>query len=92
MSSEFEVPVEVAMGMLNVQGEGDDQTVHAFLNPGWGLIGADWSLAEVQKCMAKSQPQLAGPSATSMGHGIVCPEGDDSGGPVFFETKKGEAA
>ena len=49
----------------------DGESVHTFYNPGFGLVGADWSKNEVVDKLNKSDIiELTGPSARSMGHGM----------------------
>jgi hypothetical protein len=59
-------------------------TVHCFVNAGFMLLGADWSLDDVQRLIEKHGARLAGPEAIRMGHGLVVVEGDD---PRFFATR-----
>lgn len=49
----------------------DSDSVHTFCNPGFGLIGADWSKAEITDTLQNSDIiELTGPGARDMGHGI----------------------
>ena len=49
----------------------DSDSVHTFYNPGFGLIGADWSKAEITDTLQNSDIiELTGPGARGMGHGI----------------------
>ena len=49
----------------------DSDSVHTFHNPGFGLIGADWSKAEITDTLQNSDIiELTGPGARGMGHGI----------------------
>jgi hypothetical protein len=60
----------------------DGDSIHCFISPSAGmLVGADWSRAEVLKCLELGRPELAGPAATGMGHGLCC-------GANFFQTKE----
>lgn len=46
-------------------------SVHTFYNPGLGLIGADWSKADIiDKLRSSEVIELTGPGARGMGHGI----------------------
>jgi hypothetical protein len=61
----------------------EGKTIHCFKSPGMNmLVGADWDREEVLKHLKAGKPELAGPIAVSMGHGLAC-------GLAFFETKKG---
>ena len=49
----------------------DGDYIHTFLNPGFGLVGADWERNElVEKIRNSNKLELAGPAARSMGHGL----------------------
>lgn len=49
----------------------DSDSVHTFYNPGFGLIGADWSKADITDKLQNSDIiELTGPGARGMGHGI----------------------
>lgn len=49
----------------------DGDTVHTFYNPGFGLVGADWSKEDITDKLRKSDIiELTGPAARGMGHGI----------------------
>ena len=49
----------------------DGDSVHTFYNPGFGLVGADWSRADIEdKLKASDIIELTGPVARRMGHGI----------------------
>jgi hypothetical protein len=76
--------VEQAVAMLP-----DGDSIHTFLD-GVALIGADWSREEILEGFNTAESiELAGPTATSMGHGLVFL--DNRGIWVFVETKKVEA-
>lgn len=54
---------------LSVLPDGD--TVHTFCNPGFGLVGADWSKGDItDKLRSSDIIELTGPAARGMGHGI----------------------
>ena len=54
---------------LSVLPDGD--TVHTFYNPGFGLVGADWSKEDITDKLRRSDIiELTGPAARGMGHGI----------------------
>lgn len=60
------ITVEQAISVLP---EGD--SVHTFYNPGFGLVGADWSKAEIiDKLRGNDIIELTGSVARGMGHGI----------------------
>ncbi len=68
--------VEQAMDLLK-----PGEYVHCFRTPAPAmLIGADWKRSEVEAHFRKHAPELAGPAATGMGHGV-------SAGGAFFETQ-----
>jgi len=70
------ITVTEAMAML-VNGE----TVHCFMSSSPGmLIGADWSRKDVRKAFEAGAPEIAGPAAMAMDHGVCC-------GTAFFATK-----
>ena len=49
----------------------DGDSIHAFYNPGFGLIGADWSKADITDKLHRSDIiELTGPGARGMSHGI----------------------
>lgn len=49
----------------------DGDTIHTFYNPGLGLIGADWSKADIIDKLRNSDTiELTGPGARGMGHGM----------------------
>lgn len=49
----------------------DGDSIHTFYNPGFGLVGADWSREELLDELGKrAVRELTGPSARGMGHGL----------------------
>lgn len=49
----------------------DGDTVHTFYNPGFGLVGADWSKEDITNKLRRSDIiELTGPAARGMGHGM----------------------
>ena len=49
----------------------DGDTVHTFYNPGFGLVGADWSKEDITDKLRRSDIiELTGPAARGMGHGM----------------------
>lgn len=80
------IEVDDALSRLFVsEDEEGGRRVHTFRGGGMMLIGADWDLEEVEKFFAKHKPELSGPMATKMNHGVFAA---DKRGGVFFETKK----
>lgn len=61
---------EKAVAMLP---EGD--SIHAFRNSPGVLIGADWERADILEVIKKHGAELAGPTATGMGHGLYVNDG-----------------
>jgi hypothetical protein len=76
------VSIDAALAML-VEGE----TVHAFSNPGVGLlIGADWDRDDVEKAIREfGGAWVTGDMAQGMKHGIAV---EQDGRIYFFETKQ----
>ena len=55
---------------ISILPEGED--VHTFINPGFGLVGADWSREKLIDKIQKSDIlELTGEMARKMGHGLV---------------------
>jgi hypothetical protein len=69
---------EQAEAML---GKGD--YIHTFRQAMGALIGADWDRSEILKAFETLKPELSGPQASAMNHGIVF---YDLHGAVFVET------
>jgi hypothetical protein len=64
----------------------DGDTVHTILNGTPGvLIGADWDRQNVLDLFRTYKPEIAGPMARGMNHGIAVMRGTDR---LFVETKK----
>lgn len=60
------ITIEQAISVLP-----DGDTVHTFRNPGFGLIGADWSKEGITDKLRKSDIiELTGPAARGMNHGM----------------------
>lgn len=60
------ITVEQAISVLP-----DGDTVHTFYNPGFGLVGADWSKEDITDKLRRSDIiELTGPAARGMGHGM----------------------
>lgn len=86
MDERVRLTVEQAMGMLDVKGT----RVHALVNPAVNMmVGADWDVERVRTCFEENGVELAGHTATSMGHGLASKDG---GRWVFFATRDGSAA
>jgi hypothetical protein len=63
----------------------DGDYIHTFTNPAPSMfVGADWERNEIIKLLEHGQPQLTGPVASGMGHGIVALDGNRF---IFIETK-----
>ena len=65
----------------------EGERIHTFRNAPGVFVGADWDRAAVLKVLRAGKPELTGPMATSMGHGMVV---IDAHGPLFIATKKKE--
>ena len=61
--------------------EGDH--IHTFRSSPGVLIGADWDRENLLLHMQKYPPELSGPAATAMHHGMVL---IDENGPLFIAT------
>ena len=49
----------------------DGDTVHAFYNPGFGIVGADWSKEDITDKLRRSDIiELTGSAARGMNHGM----------------------
>lgn len=67
----------------------DGDSVHTFYNPGFGLVGADWSKEDItDKLRSSDIIELTGPSARGMRHGICTYSKDTKyqGDILFIET------
>ena len=67
----------------------DGDSVHTFYNPGFGLVGADWSRKDIiNKIQGSEIVELTGEIARGMGHGI-CVYNEDTklhSDILFIET------
>ena len=55
----------------------DGETIHTFLNPGFGLVGADWSREDIiEKIQNSDIIELTGEMARSTGHGMCAYNND----------------
>lgn len=70
----------------------EKESIHTFLQGGMTLLGADWPAEEIWESLRQSvRIELSGPTATSMGHGLVFWRGaEDNGSWVFVETRRSE--
>lgn len=60
------ITIEQAISVLP-----DGDAVHTFYNPGFGLVGADWSKEDIMDKLRRSDIiELTGPAARGMGHGM----------------------
>lgn len=81
MSDRVFLTAEEALAMLP-----DGEYIHVLDNPHPGVIsGADWKRDDVLSLIENNICELAGPMATSMGHGLAV-GGDD--GVWFVQTKE----
>jgi hypothetical protein len=64
----------------------DGKRIHAFLDGGMALIGADWDRADILALLRDTDcREVPGPAAQSMGHGLVAWR---ESGPVYIATKR----
>lgn len=73
----------------------DGDTVHTFYNPGFGLIGADWSKADITDKLHNCDIiELTGPGARGIGHGICAYNKDAKyqSDILFIETDEARAS
>ena len=60
------ITIEQAISVLP-----DGDAVHTLYNPGFGLVGADWSKEDIMDKLRRSDIiELTGPAARGMGHGM----------------------
>lgn len=65
------------------------ESIHTFYNPGFGLVGADWSREDIIDKIQKSDIiELTGDLARGMNHGICAYDKDTKylGDVLFIET------
>lgn len=62
----------------------DGEHIHTFLNSSSALLGADWDRVDILALLRRGEPELAGDTATAMGHGLVAWRGRDA---VFIATR-----
>lgn len=63
----------------------DGPTVHTFVQQGSVTIGEDWPRDKVIALLEEGNPEIAGPVAAGMHHGLVA--FDAAGGAVYIETR-----
>lgn len=77
------VEYEDAVAMLP-----DGDQIHTLRQGGSGMtFGADWGRENILAVLKAGRPELAGPRATNMNHGLVL---YDESGALFIETRRGE--
>lgn len=62
----------------------DGERIHTFRAAGFTMIGADWPREKLIELFRQYTPELSGPGATGMKHGLCV---IDDKGPLFIETK-----
>lgn len=85
-----EMTADEALSRLAVQddydpGDGPKPCVHTFVDAGFALLGAHWSLADVRVLLERNGAEEADESAQAMQHGVVTWR--DDGKPLFLETR-----
>lgn len=64
----------------------DGDRIHAFLDSGVALVGADWDRADILRLLeTSSRREVTGPAAQGFGHGLAAFR--DDGVPVFIKTR-----
>ena len=63
----------------------DDEYVHTFRSGPGLLVGADIKRERLVELIHQHGAELAGPGATSMGHGLALTDGS---GPLFIKTRE----
>lgn len=69
----------------------DGDTIHTFYNPGFGLVGTDWSREDILDKLQKSDYlELTGPAAKGLGHGLCAYDrsAKKQGDILFIATDK----
>lgn len=94
MTREYAVPVEDAMGQLDVipdydAGHGPAPCVHTFAQSSFGLLGAHWYLPAVREFFEAHGVEESGPQARATGHGLVAIDRERNR-TIFFATKPTE--
>lgn len=63
----------------------EGELIHTFRQAGPAMLGCNWDRNEVLALLRTLKPELAGPGATALDHGLVV---FDATGPLFIGTKK----
>lgn len=90
--SDHAVPVDEALRRLDVipdydAGNGPEPCVHTFMQSAIGMLGAHWSVPEVQAFFERHGVEKAGPTATAMHHGLAVNAYEDGRlTTIFFAT------
>lgn len=66
----------------------DGDSIHTFFNPGFGLLGADWSRKDIRdRLRSVNRIEICGDNAKRMGHGICAyNDGCAHNSVLFIET------
>lgn len=66
----------------------DGDSIHTFFNPGFGLLGADWSRKDIRdRLRSVNRIEICGDNAKRTGHGICAyNEGCSHDSVLFIET------
>lgn len=69
----------------------DGDSIHTFVNPGFGLVGADWSRKDIlNRLRSVNRIEICGDNAKRMGHGICAyNDGCAHDSVLFIETDMG---
>ena len=63
-----------------------DRQVHNFIQAGFGLLGADWDIQDVQECLDEATSiEIGGKQCRALRHGIVAIKGKKA---YFFEANE----
>lgn len=84
------VPIEEALRRLDVipdydAGSGPEPCVHTFAQAAFGLLGAHWSVEDIEALMRERGVEESGPAARATNHGLVVLR--EGLGPLFIATK-----
>jgi hypothetical protein len=80
----IDLTYEEAVAMLNPDGR-----IHTFRSTPMALLGADADREDILQMLRDNGPQLSGPQAANMHHGLVV---FDDHGPLFIETRQDDEA
>ena len=80
-----------AISILPPRIEADDDMIHTFINPVFGLVGADLPRHEIVKKITSAQyRELTGSAARGMGHGLALfNDGNMQSDILFVATDEG---